>query len=97
MRRSLTALAVGSCLLVGVAGCDRVQEQVEDVAGSLADLSVRQIGGLAAQIIDDPTRAEEILEASGIQREQLDSMLYQIARSPEATAEYLQALESASN
>ena len=97
MRSRFTALAVASWLLIGVAACDQVQEQVEDVAGSLADLTVRQIGGLAAEILDDPSRAEEILEANGIQTEQLDSILYEIASSPEATAEYLEALEEASN
>ena len=63
MRRlALTMMMVGLCAVA--TACDMVQEQAEQAAGSLADLTVSQIGNLASSILEDPTRAEEILHCS---------------------------------
>lgn len=79
-------------ILVVLSGCDAVQEQAEQAGRSLADFRAAEIGNLASSILDDPSRAEDLLESSGITAEDLDSMLYEIATDAEAREEYLEAL-----
>lgn len=86
---------VAVVLALAIGGCEGLQEQAQEVGGSLVDLTAGEIGGLAARIFDDPSQAETILEASGISLARLDSIVYDIATDAEASAEYLRGLEQA--
>lgn len=63
----------------------------DDVASDLYagfDPRVARAAKVARRIEADPTRADETLEELGMDRDQLDSLMYEIAREPELTGEY---------
>ena len=55
------------------------------------DPKVKKAADLANAISAEPDRADEILEEAGVDREELDKMMYEIATDPELAAAYKDA------
>ncbi len=67
-------------------------EQVE--APPALDPKVEQAVGLANRISAEPDKADSILEEAGMDREQFEKLLYEIARDPELSKSYAVAREA---
>jgi len=83
-------MAIG--LLVALGGCGGGRDDAQEAARSLADLTARELGSLAARIFEDPGEAESVLQDVGVSVDRLDSLLYEIASDAEASAEYVRGL-----
>lgn len=64
-------------LALGLSGCDseQMESAVRKIGAELADMSVRELGDLAARVAEDPGVADSVLEANGVDVEQLDSIM----------------------
>jgi len=85
-----------TCLVIGLAlaGCTEaeVESAVEGLGSTISAMTVGKVGDLASRILDDPSVADSLLDANGLNVQALDSLLYDIASDPDARAEYITAL-----
>lgn len=72
-------------LVLCTAGCsaEDIESAVRRIGSELAEMSVRELGDLAARVADDPAVADSILEANGVDVEQIEAMLEEVGSSAE--------------
>jgi len=78
-----------TCSLLLLGGCSADAEP-ETAAADVPEI-VAEVAEVAKALAQAPTMADSILEANGMTRAQLDSMMFEIAMDPELT----QAFEAA--
>ena len=83
-----------AALLLALVGCSEgdVESAADDIGALLTEMTVGQIGDMASQILDDPSTADSVLAANGLDVRQLDSLMYEVASDPERRSQYLDAL-----
>lgn len=69
-----------AALLVSTVGCNAedIESAVRTIGSELADMSVRELGDLAARVAEDPGVADSVLAAHGVDVEQIESMLEEL-------------------
>lgn len=74
-----------AALLLSTAGCNAedIESAIRQIGTELAELSVRELGDLAARVAQDPAVADSILEANGVDVEQIEAMLEEVGSSAE--------------
>jgi hypothetical protein len=63
-----------------MSGCtaEDIESAVRKIGSELADMSVRELGDLAARVAEDPGVADSVLAAHGVDVEQIESMLEEL-------------------
>ena len=67
------------------------ESQSNKVAQTAADPRVERAAAIAIAISAEPANADAILEKHGIDRDELETMMYEIAEDPELRDEYAKA------
>ena len=102
MKRTVIASAIA---LVMLAGCKQQQQQntaAEPAATKSAsattssNLTPEQLGELGAQIKKDPSRANELLSAHGLDDQSFEKEIRKITQDPVASKRYAAAYKNAS-
>lgn len=76
-----------SVLLLSVAliGCDvdQVEDAVRSLGSELADMSMSELGALATRVMEDPSAADSLLAANGIDVDELDAIVENLGQEAE--------------
>jgi len=72
-------------LVVSTAGCsaEDIETKLRELGSELADMSVRELGDLAARVAENPAVRDSILEANGVDVDQIESILEEVGSSAE--------------
>jgi hypothetical protein len=101
MKRTLIASAIA---LVMLAGCKQQQQNnaaatapnAPAAKSSPSNLTPEQLGELGAQIKKDPSRANELLSAHGLDDQSFEKEIRKITQDPVASKRYAAAYKNAS-
>ncbi len=74
-----------AALVLSTAGCNAedIESAVRQIGSELADMSVSELGDLATRVAANPGVADSILEANGVDVDQLEGILEQVGSSAE--------------
>lgn len=72
-------------LAVALAGCDveQVEDAVRSLGSELAEMSMSELGDLAARVMEDPSAADSLLAANGIDVDELDAIVQNLGQEAE--------------
>ncbi len=72
-------------LTVALIGCDvdQVEDAVRSLGSELADMSMSELGALATRVMEDPSAADSLLAANGIDVDELDAIVENLGQEAE--------------
>ncbi|MEM7416650.1 MAG: hypothetical protein AAF389_14185 [Gemmatimonadota bacterium] len=81
-------------LAVAVVGCEaeQVEDAVRRIGSELAEMSVSELGDLAARVMEDPSAADSLLAANGVDVAELNAIVDRLGEEAERVGEALSDL-----
>lgn len=76
---------------VALAGCEaeQVEDAVRRIGSEIAEMSMSELGDLAQRVIEDPSAADSLLAANGIDVDELNSIVDRLGEEAERVGEAL--------
>lgn len=96
MRRTISVLALAAALLLPAACSEREQTPAaqQESPSVSQNAEPEELGRLGARIANEPQKAEEIISAAGMTREQFEATIRRIAANPDQSREYARGYEA---
>lgn len=81
-------------LAVALVGCEaeQVEDAVRRIGSELAEMSVSELGDLAARVMEDPSAADSLLAANGVDVDELNAIVSRLGEEAERVGEALSDL-----
>lgn len=96
MKKTMSTLVLAAALLVPLACSEREQTTTAQQTNAPAmqqNAEPEELGRIGARIAKEPKKADQIIAAAGMTREQFEATIRQISASPEQSREYARGYE----